>query len=150
MDQCLPKLSSYAMVFEITKATMINNTLNIQGFCDVSEPLSKNMALTWKYKRCPMTTKECSKEFDFPIPNFCLLMGAKTPFGNGLGKFVTPRFMCPVKKGHYRMNLTIPMQSIVDIPSSRVRYRNKLYFLDAKKKKSVGCVEIVAYVKQLS
>lgn len=138
------------MLFDIKKAVMINNTLTVNGVCDVSEPLGKTMALTWRFRRCPMTIKDCSTEFDFPIPSFCLLMGAKTPFGDGLGKFITPKFTCPVRKGHYRMNLTIPLKSIVEIPSSRVRYRVKLLFLDARKKKSVGCVEVVSWVKHLT
>lgn len=149
LDQCKPHLPSYAIVFNIKNASMIKNVLSAQGYAEVSELLGNNMALSWRFRRCPMNIKDCSKEFEFPIPSFCLLMGAKTPFGEGLGKFSTPKFICPLKKGQYRMNMTIPLHSIVDIPSSRVRYRVKLNFLDSKKKNSVGCVEIVSYIKQL-
>lgn len=149
MDQCLPKLSSYALTFSFSKTSLVKNILRVEGFADVSEALGKNMALTWRFRRCPMTIKDCSSELDFPIPSFCLLMGAKTPFGDGLGQHLQPKFTCPIKKGHYRMNLTISLKSVVEIPSSRVRYRVKLYFLDARKKKSVGCVEVVSYIKEL-
>lgn len=149
LDQCKPQLSSYVMLFDVHKAVMIKNMLTLVGTCSVSEPLSKSMAVTFRYKRCQMTKDDCSREYDFPVPSFCLLMEAKTPFGDGFGKYVTPKFTCPVKTGHYRVNLTISLKSIVDIPASRIRYRIKYLFLDAFKKDSVGCVELAIWLRQL-
>lgn len=148
-EQCQPKLSSYIMIFDIQKTLMMNNTLRVVGSCDVSESLSNSMAVILRYKRCQMTGNDCSKEFDFPIPSFCLLMSTKTPFGDSLGKFITPKITCPIKTGHYWVNLSIPLTSVIDIPSSRIRYRIKFLFMDARRKNSVGCVELISWVKQL-
>lgn len=149
-DQCTPILPSYALTLNITKAFILKSALTIVGSIDVSQPLSGDLAIKWRFRKCPMNIKDCSSEIDFPIPNFCLIVGTKTPFGMALGQHFSPTLKCPMKKGHYYMNLTVNVYSIIHIPSDRVRYRCKMLFLDPRMKKYVGCIELVTYVRHLT
>lgn len=102
-----------------------------------------------KYRRCDLNEKDgkCGGMIDYVLPKICSLVSGNGVFGIRLDGTFEPKWECPVKAGTYKIHMNVSFKMITRIPLDRVRYETKMILLEAGKKKQLGCVEGVWWLK---
>lgn len=141
---------SSPMQFNIKSANMTKNRFTVDGDAIVSESQNKDLQVILKYRRCEMKKdKKCGGMVDYVLPKVCNLVSDTGVFGIKVGNAFAPKWECPVKANKYKIQMNVSLKGIIRIPLSNLRYETKLIFQDAGKKKQVGCVEGVWWLKDL-
>lgn len=140
----------YSMQFSIKSANITKNQLKVDGEVVIPDTQSKDLLIVLKYRRCEMTNnKKCGKNLDYVLPKVCSLVSeVGSVFGIRFNKAFSPKWDCPVKANTYKIHVNISLKGILRIPLTNLRYETKLVFQESGKKKPLGCVEGVYWLKE--
>lgn len=117
----------------------------VSGTFNITDTIKKPMEIHIITRKCDVKSNGCEFNSESRIPGVCTLLMDSPFMKSPIANDIVPRFKCPVEKGHYTINTTVPLQQFTKFPidtSKKWKVRLALYEnLSSTKSRLIACID---------